>query len=64
VPHHARHVADADSVFVADIDQLGHWHAERVAELGQRRQVRVRAALLKCDEHALAYPGPGGQLVQ
>jgi hypothetical protein len=64
MPHHARYVADADSRFLADIDQLGHWHAERIAEFGQRRQVRVRAALLKCDEHALAHAGPGGQLIQ
>jgi glucokinase len=66
VPQDARGVraADPDGRLTAHVDELRDGNAERVADPGQRGQVRVRAPLLQCHEHALADPGPRGELVQ
>jgi len=65
-PQHARgvRVADPDGRLAAEVDELGDGNAERVADPGQRRQVRVGTPLLESDKHALAHPGPRGQLVK
>jgi hypothetical protein len=52
------------SRLAAHIDQPGDGHAERVADPGERGQVRVRASPLQRDEDALAHPGTRRQLVQ
>ncbi len=66
VPEHARgvRVADPYSRFPARVDEQGHRDAERVADARQRGEVRIGPPLLQRDEHALAYPGARGQLIQ
>jgi hypothetical protein len=64
MPEHARGLTEPDVRLGADIDEQCHRDPERVAEPGQRGQVRVGPALLQRDEHALADPGAGRELVQ
>jgi hypothetical protein len=65
-PQDARGVraADPDGRLAAEVDELRHGNAERVADTGQRGQVRVGAPLFERDQHALAHPGARGELVQ
>jgi hypothetical protein len=65
-PQDARGVraADPDGRSAAHVDEQRDGNAERVADPGQRGQVRVGAPLLERDQYALAHPGAGGELVQ
>jgi len=65
-PQHARGVraADPDGRLAADVDEQRDGNAERVADPGQRGQVRVGAPLLERDQDALAHAGASGELVQ
>jgi len=65
-PQDARGVgaADPDGRLAAEVDELRDGDAERVADPGQRGQVRVRAPLFERDQHALAHSGARGELVQ
>jgi len=65
-PQHARgvRVADPDGRLAAEVDELGDGNAERVADPGQRSQVRVGASLFERHQHALAHSGACGELVQ
>jgi len=56
--------ADPDGRLAAEVDELRDGHAERVADPGQRGQVRVGAPLFERDQYALAHPGARGELVQ
>jgi hypothetical protein len=64
VPQVTRRGGDPHRGLAAHLDKLGHRHAERVAEPGQRGQVRIRAALLERDQHPLADARTPGQLIQ
>jgi hypothetical protein len=65
-PQHARGVraADPHGRLAAHVDEQRDRYAERVADPGQRGQVRVGAALFERDQDALAHPGARGELVQ
>jgi hypothetical protein len=65
-PEHARYVraADPDGRLTAHVDEQRDRHTERVADPGQRSQVRVGASLFQRDQDALAHPGARGELVQ
>jgi hypothetical protein len=57
-------IGDPDGRLAAHVDEQRDGNAERVADPGQRGQVRVGAPLFERDEHALADPGPCGELIQ
>jgi hypothetical protein len=65
-PQHARGVraADPDGRLAAEVDELRDGNAERIADAGQRGQVRVGAPLFERDQHALAHPGAHRELIQ
>jgi hypothetical protein len=65
-PEHGRIVRrrDADRPLVVRLDQLTDRHAHGVRDPAQRPQAGIRAGGLDLHEHALADPGPAGELVQ
>jgi hypothetical protein len=65
-PQDARGVraADPDGWLAAHVDEQRDRNAERVADPGQRGQVRVGAPLLERDQDALADSGARGELIQ
>jgi len=65
-PQHARGIRAADPYgrLAAHVDEQRDGNAERVADPGQRGQVRVGASLFERDQDTLAHPGARGELVQ